>query len=37
VRRTEPNHDVALLLDRLGRSLPPQPPPKIRTPAPHPL
>lgn len=37
VRRTEPDRDVALLLDRLGRSLPPQPPPKIRAPAPHPL
>jgi hypothetical protein len=33
VRRTEPDRDVALLLDRLGRSLPAQPPPKIRTPA----
>jgi len=31
VRRTEPNRDVALLLDRLGLSLPAQPPPKIRT------
>ena len=28
-RRTEPDHDIALLLDRLGRSLPAQPPPKI--------
>jgi hypothetical protein len=33
VRHTEPNRDVALLLDQLGRSLPAQPPPKIRTPA----
>lgn len=30
VRRTEPDHDVALLLQRLGRTLPPQAPPKIR-------
>jgi len=30
VRRTEPNRDVALLLDRLALTLPPQPPPKIR-------
>jgi hypothetical protein len=37
VRRTEPNRDVALLLDRLGLSLPAQPPPKIRTPVPHSL
>ena len=37
VRRTEPDRDVALLLDRLGRSLPAQPPPKIRTPIPRPL
>ncbi len=28
-RRTEPDHDIALLLDRLGRTLPDQPPPKI--------
>ena len=28
-RRTEPDHDIALLLDRLGRTLPEQPPPKI--------
>lgn len=34
VRRTEPSRDVALLLDRLGLTLPPQPPPKIRLPAP---
>ncbi len=33
-RRTEPERDVALLLQRLGRTLPPQPPPKIRTPPP---
>ena len=29
VRRTEPDHDIALLLERLGRTLPAQPPPKI--------
>jgi len=28
-RRTEPDHDIALLLDRLGRTLPAQPPPRI--------
>ena len=28
-RRTEPDADIALLLDRLGRTLPDQPPPKI--------
>ena len=28
-RRTEPDQDLALLLDRLGRTLPEQPPPKI--------
>ena len=28
-RRTEPDHDIALLLDQLGRTLPEQPPPKI--------
>ena len=28
-RRTEPDHDIALLLDRHGRTLPEQPPPKI--------
>jgi len=33
VRRTEPARDVALLLDRLGRTLPAQPPPRIRYPA----
>jgi hypothetical protein len=32
VRHTEPGRDVALLLDRLGLQLPPQPPPKIRAP-----
>jgi len=32
VRRTEPSHDVALLLDRLALTLPAQPPPKIRSP-----
>jgi transposase len=30
VRRTEPDRDVALLLARLNRTLPPQPPPRIR-------
>ena len=30
VRRTEPSRDVALLLDQLELTLPPQPPPKIR-------
>lgn len=29
VRHTEPDRDVALLLDHLGLALPPQPPPKI--------
>jgi hypothetical protein len=33
VRHTEPNNDVQLLLERLGLTLPPQPPPKIRYPA----
>jgi len=33
VRRTEPGRDVAVLLDQLGLTLPPQPPPKIRSPA----
>ena len=28
-RRTEPGQDLALLLNRLGRTLPDQPPPKI--------
>lgn len=32
VRRTEPGADVALVLQQLGLSLPPQPPPRIRTP-----
>lgn len=32
VRRTEPSRDVALLLAQLDRTLPPQPPPKIRGP-----
>lgn len=31
VRRTEPDRDVALLLARLKRDLPPQPPPRITT------
>lgn len=34
VRHTEPDHDVQLLLERLGLVLPPQPPPKIRYTAP---
>jgi transposase len=33
VRRTEPNKEIALLLQQLGRTLPPQPPPKISRPA----
>ena len=32
VRRTEPSRDVQLLLERLGLTLPPQPPPRIRAP-----
>ena len=32
-RHTEPSMDVALLLERLNLTLPPQPPPKIRYPA----
>jgi hypothetical protein len=32
VRRTEPDHDVALLLARLNLTLPPQPPPRISLP-----
>lgn len=32
VRRTEPDKEVALLLQQLGRTLPPQPPPKISRP-----
>ena len=31
VRRTEPSRDVTLLLERLGRRLPEQPPPRLRT------
>lgn len=34
VRRTEPDQDVQILLDQLGLTLPPQPPPRIRTPRP---
>ena len=34
VRRTEPDRDVQVLLDRLGLTLPPQPPPRIRAPRP---
>lgn len=34
-RHTEPNADVALLLEHLNLALPPQPPPKIRYPANH--
>jgi hypothetical protein len=34
VRRTEPDRDVQLLLARLGLTLPPQPPPRIRAPRP---
>jgi hypothetical protein len=30
VRHTEPDRDVQLVLDRLGLTLPPQPPPRIR-------
>lgn len=33
VRHTEPSGDVALLLEHLNLTLPPQPPPKIRYPA----
>ena len=32
-RHTEPSPDVALLLEHLNLTLPPQPPPKIRYPA----
>jgi len=32
IRHTEPSTDVALLLEKLNLSLPPQPPPKIRYP-----
>ena len=35
VRHTEPSTDVALLLEHLKLTLPPQPPPKIRYPAPN--
>mgnify|MGYP001184881984 CR=1 FL=1 len=31
VRRTEPDRDVALLLERLGLTLPAQPPPRLRS------
>ena len=34
VRRTEPGNDLKLLLSHLGKTLPPQPPPKIHTPPP---
>ncbi len=34
VRRTEPGRDVQLLLDQLGLTLPPQPPPRLRAPQP---
>ena len=34
VRRTEPDQDVQILLDQLGLTLPPQPPPRIRNPWP---
>ena len=34
VRRTEPTRDVQLLLDQLGLTLPPQPPPRLRAPQP---
>lgn len=37
VRRTEPGSDLALLLARLGCTLPPQPPPKIMLPAATPM
>ena len=37
VRRTEPDRDLALLLARLGSTLPPQPPPKITLPSPAPM
>jgi len=35
VRRTEPPHDVVLLLARLGRTLPAQSPPRLRAPGPE--
>lgn len=34
VRRTEPDHEITLLLRQLGLTLPAQPPPKICQPAP---
>jgi hypothetical protein len=34
VRRTEPERDVQLILEQLSLQLPPQPPPRIRTPQP---
>jgi len=34
VRRTEPGQDVQLVLDQLGLTLPPQPPPRLRVPPP---
>jgi hypothetical protein len=34
VRRTEPSRDVQLLLDQLGLTRSPQPPPRSRTPQP---
>jgi transposase len=34
VRRTEPDHDITLLLHQLGLTLPAQPPPKICQPSP---
>lgn len=37
VRHTEPSTDVALLLEHLNLTLPPQPPPKIRYPSTKPL
>ena len=36
-RHTEPSMDVALLLEHLNLTLPPQPPPKIRYPAKQPV
>lgn len=35
-RHTEPEADARLVLETLGLTLPPQPPPRIRTPAPSP-
>ncbi|MBI3885127.1 MAG: hypothetical protein HY302_05290 [Opitutae bacterium] len=34
IRRTEPGRDVQLLLDQLGLTFPPQPPPRLRVPRP---